>query len=149
MGDLFIVVVLLPLLSVGSWWTVRRIWVTGHDVTSGSVQLLPTASRAGASASRLPMAICFTTGSLGCLANLILGGSTNAMTAVGSFFLTVGLLALVMSGWMLLFAWPRFLVPPAFRGEPGWVVTQFRRVSRRRGEPAQGGAHKASDQPSR
>src|SRR5205085_2714328 len=62
-GLVFIVVVILPLLSVGSWWTVRRIWVTGDDAASEPVRIIPTASRAGANATRLPLAICITTGS--------------------------------------------------------------------------------------
>ena len=145
MGDLFIVVVILPSLSIGSWWIVHRTWTGEYDVTTAPIRLIPTASGAGANASRLPLAVCFTFGTLGCLANLILGGSLNAQTRTGTILLEIGFFAFLLAVWMLLFAWPRFLVPPAYRGDPGWIVTQARRVTRRRGEPKHGGAHRASD----
>jgi hypothetical protein len=57
-GDWVLMCGLMAIIASG-WWTVHRIWSSGMDVTqgsSGSTQLLPSRSRAGANAARLPMA---------------------------------------------------------------------------------------------
>lgn len=33
---------------------------------------------------------------------------------------------LLLACWLWLFAWPRFLVPPHLRGQPGWVTASWR-----------------------
>jgi hypothetical protein len=147
MGDLLIVLVILPALAVGSWWIVHRTWTAGYDINDAPIRLIPSASRAGANATRLPMAICFTAGSLGCLANLVIGGSPGAQTSFGSLLLEIALVAFLLAIWMLLFAWPRFLVPPANRGEPGWIVTQVHRLTRRNPKPTHLGTHERSGPP--
>lgn len=38
----------------------------------------------------------------------------------------LGGLALLLACWLWLFAWPRFLVPPHLRGQPGWVTASWR-----------------------
>jgi hypothetical protein len=74
------------------------------------------------------MALLMTSAWLGMVALTVVPGSGEVHDVVAwtFFVLIVGTMLLVP--WMILFAWPRFLVPPAFRGQPGWLVATLRQV---------------------
>src|SRR4051812_27356109 len=100
----WVLMVALALMSVGSWWTVRRIW-SGADVTTGPIQMIPASSKAGANAARLPIAVTFTVGWIGMAANAVATGSPNGDGPVATATALVAIVALLGSGWMWLFAW--------------------------------------------
>lgn len=52
--------------------------------------------------------------------------------AIDGWVAIVALLFLALGFWMWLFMWPRWLVPPGFRGEPGVVVAAWRSWRARR-----------------
>jgi hypothetical protein len=133
-----VLLVAVALLSVASWWTVYRIWTTGHDATTGPIQIIPASSKAGANATRLPMAAMFTVGAVGMGVDAAVTGSPNGNSPVATTTALVAIACLLLTAWMWLFAWPRFLVPPAFRGQPGWVVTTVRSL---RKTPGGGSEH--------
>jgi hypothetical protein len=115
-------------LSASGWWTVHRIWSQREDATTGPIQIIPASSKAGANAARLPMALTFTAVSMGMAADAIVTGNPNGDSPIATIMSCVAIAALLLTGWMWLFAWPRFLVPPAFRGQSGWLATAVRSV---------------------
>jgi hypothetical protein len=70
---------------------------------------------------------------VGMAADAIVTGSPDGDSPVATSMAGVAVAALLLAGWMWLFAWPRFLVPPRFRGEPGWLVTKLRSFRRTSG----------------
>jgi hypothetical protein len=62
------------------------------------------------------------------LALAVVPGSGKVHDVVAWTFYVLIMGTMLLIPWMILFAWPRFLVPPAFRGQPGWLVTTLRQV---------------------
>jgi hypothetical protein len=69
------------------------------------------------------MAMLMTSAWLGIPALTLVPGSGEIHDVVAWTFLVLIIGAMLLIPWMILFAWPRFLVPPAFRGPSGWLVT--------------------------
>jgi hypothetical protein len=74
------------------------------------------------------MAMLITTAWLGMLALAVVPGSGKVHDVVAWTFYVLIMGTMLLIPWMILFAWPRFLVPPAFRGQPGWLVTTLHQV---------------------
>jgi hypothetical protein len=137
----FAAVVGVPFLLVASWWSTRQIWSKGRDFTQGP-SLLPTNSATATASVQLPIAVAFTCGALGSLWTFFVSGThPRSPTLPAELFAAGAVFSLLGAVWMFLFAWPRFLVPPAYRGQPGWIGTTWRRA-RHASERSDGGRHR-------
>ena len=141
---------LLPLgLAIG-WIQTFRVWRRGADVSAGISWATGEASIAGYHAFLLPATLAFTLFGLGIVLDEAVGTDRSpTIDTLVDWLLGLGLLALLLAFWLWLFAWPRFLVPPHLRGQPGWVAASWRmrradraQTSRRRAKPGrEGGEH--------
>lgn len=112
-------VVVTPLLIVGGWVVVVKVWRSGLDV-SGAVSWFTGTGRGirGYHAFLAPMTAGGTLLWAGVMADMIRVGMKAPPTLLEWFIgvcFGVGLLFLVIGAWMWLVQWPAFLIPPHFR----------------------------------
>jgi hypothetical protein len=120
-GDWIAFAFLAPLMLAVGWVQTFRVWRRKADVSAGVSSFTGKSSVAGYDSFLLPAAVAFTLVWLAIVLDEA-AGSVGVVSATTSWLAGLGLLFLIVSFWMWLFAWPRFLVPPHLRGEPGWVV---------------------------
>ena len=122
-GDWIAFGVVGPLILVGGWIQTYRVWRSKADVSAGVTWFTGEAGSVGLHAFALPGMTGMSLAWLGVVLDLVPDQNTDPASASSpaSWLMGVGFLLILLGFWMWLFAWPRFLVPPHLRGQPGWV----------------------------
>jgi len=112
-------VFLAPLLISGVWYVCFQVWRAGMD-TSDAVGWFTGQGSSGYHAFLGPGAVSMTTGWLGAMATIIQGSMDSPpawMDPVIDASFAICLLSMLVGFWLWRFSWPRFMVPPQFRGQ--------------------------------
>jgi hypothetical protein len=139
-GDWIAFAGVLPLMLAVGWVQTFRVWRRQADVSSGVSWFTGKASIAGYHSFLLPAAVAFTLVWLVIILDQ-LAGSVGVISEATAWLAGLGLLFMILAFWMWLFAWPRFLVPPHLRGQPGWASSSWRQWRTNRRERKQAREH--------
>ena len=127
-----IMVVLLCAVTINAWYQIVRIWRNPDRVEWGVAQFMQTLGQGDRDLSRsyvrgaVPAAICATIICAGGLTILILPDPDTF--GVGFIWTIVAMsVTILLVVPIVQFNWPKFLVPPHMRADPGyWKVKRLR-----------------------
>lgn len=125
-GDWMVLLLGVPPILLTGAWSSFRVWRQHEDVSQGARWAVGDHGAPGYLSFLLPGTVAITLMWLALLSSELWDPDSQPGGAIPVSLFAASMLSLAIGFWTWLFMWPRVLVPPSLRGQPGWIAGAWR-----------------------